>query len=58
MVIRALPQVQERHPNLLYLIVGETHPHLAKREGQAYREETATRSPAGRSPMRSAAGGP
>ncbi|HEX5005871.1 MAG TPA: glycosyltransferase family 4 protein, partial [Hyphomonadaceae bacterium] len=37
-IIRALPEVLERHPDTLYLIVGATHPHLIAREGEAYRE--------------------
>lgn len=36
--IRALPAVVEHHPNLIYLILGATHPHLREREGEAYRE--------------------
>lgn len=36
--IRALPAVVEGHPNLTYLILGATHPHLREREGEAYRE--------------------
>ena len=37
-VIDALPAILERHPRLLYRIVGATHPVLAAREGEAYRE--------------------
>ena len=37
--IRALPEVVARHPDVLYLIMGETHPQVRKREGEAYREE-------------------
>jgi glycosyltransferase involved in cell wall biosynthesis len=37
-IIRALPDVLQRHPDTLYLIVGATHPHLVAREGEAYRE--------------------
>lgn len=35
--IEALPALVKRHPNLLYLIVGETHPEVRKREGEYYR---------------------
>lgn len=35
--IKALPALLRRHPNLLYLIVGETHPEVRKREGESYR---------------------
>lgn len=37
-VIDALPAVLGRHPNLLYRIVGATHPVLAARDGESYRE--------------------
>jgi glycosyltransferase involved in cell wall biosynthesis len=37
-IIRALPDILQRHPDTLYLIVGATHPHLVDREGEAYRE--------------------
>jgi glycosyltransferase involved in cell wall biosynthesis len=36
-VITALPAVLEDHPDLLYCIVGATHPNLIAREGEAYR---------------------
>jgi glycosyltransferase involved in cell wall biosynthesis len=36
-VIRALPDIVERQPNVLYLVIGETHPHIRQREGEAYR---------------------
>lgn len=36
-VVRALPRILERHSDVLYLIVGATHPHLIQREGEAYR---------------------
>lgn len=36
-VIDALPEVVERYPHLLYVIVGETHPMVRKREGERYR---------------------
>jgi glycosyltransferase involved in cell wall biosynthesis len=37
-VIDALPALLERHPALLYRIVGATHPVLAARDGESYRE--------------------
>jgi glycosyltransferase involved in cell wall biosynthesis len=37
-VIDALPALLERHPDLLYRIVGKTHPVLAARDGESYRE--------------------
>src|SRR5262249_12276393 len=35
--IEALPRVVERHPEVLYLIAGRTHPEVARREGEQYR---------------------
>jgi glycosyltransferase involved in cell wall biosynthesis len=37
--IRALPMVVRTHPEALYLILGATHPHVLKHEGERYREE-------------------
>lgn len=37
-VIDALPALLERHPALLYRVVGATHPVLAARDGESYRE--------------------
>jgi len=36
-VIQALPAIVEQHPTVLYLVIGETHPHIRKREGETYR---------------------
>jgi len=36
-VIDALPKVIAKFPNILYLIVGETHPVVRRREGEQYR---------------------
>lgn len=36
-VIKALPKVIEKYPNLVYIIVGETHPVVRKGEGESYR---------------------
>jgi len=38
-VIRALPAVLAKHPDLVYIISGATHPHIRRREGEWYREE-------------------
>jgi glycosyltransferase involved in cell wall biosynthesis len=38
-MIAAMPEVVRRHPNVLYLIVGQTHPELLKRDGERYRNE-------------------
>jgi glycosyltransferase involved in cell wall biosynthesis len=37
--IRALPAVLEQHPDVLYLIMGETHPQVRQYEGESYRAE-------------------
>ncbi len=37
-VISALPDIVRQNPNVVYLILGATHPHLVAREGEAYRE--------------------
>lgn len=36
-VIRALPSVVERHPQLLYIVLGATHPNLLRESGEDYR---------------------
>ncbi len=36
-VIEALPEVVKIYPNLIYIIVGETHPMVRKKEGEKYR---------------------
>ena len=37
-MIRALPRIVEKHPNVVYMVLGATHPHLLKHEGEAYRD--------------------
>lgn len=37
--IEALPALAARFPDLLYLIIGETHPEVRKLRGEAYRNE-------------------
>ncbi|WP_174278778.1 glycosyltransferase family 4 protein [Sphingomonas bacterium] len=37
-VIEGLPAVVAEHPDLLYVVLGATHPHLLAREGEAYRD--------------------
>ena len=36
-VIEALPAIVERHPEVLYVVAGRTHPDIARREGERYR---------------------
>jgi glycosyltransferase involved in cell wall biosynthesis len=38
-VIRALPAILARHPNVVYIVSGVTHPHIRRRDGERYREE-------------------
>src|SRR5207247_11166402 len=38
-LIAAMPEIVGRHPNALYLIVGQTHPELLKKAGEQYRNE-------------------
>jgi len=37
-VIQALPAVLSRFPNLVYIVLGATHPNVLEEEGEAYRE--------------------
>jgi glycosyltransferase involved in cell wall biosynthesis len=36
-VISALPAIVERYPNVVYLILGATHPHVVQNDGESYR---------------------
>ncbi len=36
-VIDALPTILARNPNVVYLVVGATHPHVLRNEGESYR---------------------
>ena len=36
-VLRALPEVIKKFPNLIYIILGATHPNLVREHGEAYR---------------------
>ena len=37
-VINALPKILSRHPNVVYMVSGVTHPNVLRREGDKYRE--------------------
>ncbi len=36
-VLAALPAIIEKHPDVVYIILGATHPHILKSHGDAYR---------------------
>jgi len=36
-VIKALPGVVEKHPDVLYIVLGKTHPNVLKHSGEEYR---------------------
>lgn len=36
-VIQALPAILSRYPNVVYIVLGATHPHIKAREGESYR---------------------
>jgi glycosyltransferase involved in cell wall biosynthesis len=38
-VIRALPELVKKYPNILYLVIGETHPKVREKEGEKYRNK-------------------
>ncbi|MCM8772711.1 MAG: glycosyltransferase [Candidatus Omnitrophica bacterium] len=37
-VIYALPEILKEFPNVVYLIIGATHPNIIRQEGESYRE--------------------
>ncbi|WP_026898587.1 glycosyltransferase family 4 protein [Daejeonella oryzae] len=37
-VIKALPQVVEKHPDVMYVVLGNTHPGVRKNSGEEYRD--------------------
>src|SRR4051812_10939832 len=38
-VIQALPEILQRHPEVVYLVLGATHPNLIAQEGEVYRRK-------------------
>jgi len=38
-VIKALPKVVEKYPDVLYQVLGQTHPIIIRKEGELYRTE-------------------
>ncbi|MDD9147983.1 MULTISPECIES: glycosyltransferase family 4 protein [unclassified Sporolactobacillus] len=37
-ILRALPHIAEKVPEVLYVIIGQTHPNVKKQEGESYRK--------------------
>ncbi|MBV8171694.1 MAG: glycosyltransferase [Candidatus Eremiobacteraeota bacterium] len=42
-LIEALPAIFARHPNAVYVMLGETHPGIRRHSGEAYRDSLAQR---------------
>ena len=38
-VLHALPEIIAKHPEVIYIIIGKTHPEIIKREGEKYRSK-------------------
>jgi len=38
-MINALPSLVKKYPNIIYLVIGETHPAVRKNEGEKYRNK-------------------
>ncbi len=38
LMIEAMPEIVERHPRVVYLVLGATHPEVRRTEGEEYRE--------------------
>ena len=38
-MIEAIPHLTKKYPNILYLVIGETHPIVRKNEGEQYRNK-------------------
>ena len=36
-VINALPTILEKYPDVVYIVLGATHPHVVRRDGETYR---------------------
>jgi predicted GH43/DUF377 family glycosyl hydrolase/glycosyltransferase involved in cell wall biosynthesis len=38
-MIEAMPAIRAKHPSVLYLVAGQTHPDLIRRDGERYRNQ-------------------
>lgn len=45
--VKALVEIAKTHPNIEYWVLGKTHPHVIKHEGEAYRDELTAIAKAG-----------
>jgi glycosyltransferase involved in cell wall biosynthesis len=43
-MIDAMPEVLRRRPDAVYVVLGATHPHLVREQGEAYRESLIARA--------------
>lgn len=43
-VIDAMPDILKSHPDVTYIVLGATHPHVYSEEGESYRESLAERA--------------
>lgn len=43
-MIDAMPAILERHDDVVYVVLGETHPNIVRIEGESYREELVERA--------------
>lgn len=37
--LKALPKIIKKHPNVVYVVLGASHPHVIKHEGESYRKK-------------------
>jgi glycosyltransferase involved in cell wall biosynthesis len=41
-VVKALPKIAEKHPDVMYVVLGNTHPGVIKNSGEEYRDHLKT----------------